>query len=284
MPKYKSRINNTHTNKTVKKSQPKKLLKKVTKEVKKTEEKMSTTGDVLSAQPLFTAAVQPQSAREAQLSGGVLRSGGVLPVAGAISVGGLVSEDEINRLTHEDMGHVLTNMDNDQHHLMQGVGGALLGMSHPMARIVRRHISGPFDHPTDVSKVATRDIVKSRSPQELANALHSEAMDMERGMNVGGGLLDSLKGLFKKGIKGARAAIRDPKAALKGAQHIGQRLSGALKKGIQIGKVLAPIIPGVGTVVEAAERIQPAIARGITIAEQLQGVLGGMNEPLVEMP
>ncbi len=281
MVKYKSRINSIA--KTVKKSPLKKKVKT-----------MSTTLNEASRTELFTNGVE----------GGSLSVGGNLPaVGGSIPVGGkikkvldnklskesslnkldVMGDGEIENMDYNNMNHVLGSMDNDQFHMLQGIAGGFLGASHPLSSVMMDHLGGSFDHPIDVSKLATRDILKSMSSAHLANALHSEAVDNRRGLETGGGLLDSLKKAFKKGVSGVKAVARNPRGTLKAATHIGSRLNSALKKGIGIAKLLEPSLPIVGPILKAAEAVQPSIEKAISITEQLESALGSADEPLVQM-
>lgn len=298
MVKYKSRINGRKPSS--------KVAKKVIKPKEKTNP-MTTTGDEASRTQLFEKGGVLPSGGAVQ-TGGELQTGGTIKTGGAVqtggvlrqnparqSLGGIISDEDIDKMTHEDMGHALSDMDNQTFHIMQGVGGAFLNMRHPMAGVAKAHLGGAFVHPKSVARMATKDILKAVHPLQLANILHEESQDQKRGMDVGGGLLSSLKAIFKKGVSRGRELLKDPKAALTGATQIADQLSKAIRKGISIAKVLSPAIaavggPDIGRVIEAAERVKGAVEAGKGVAERIKplfgggsfgGALGGIDEPLV---
>ena len=289
MVKYRSRINN-------KKPSSKVIKKVITQKAKP--KPMTTTGDEGSQTLLFGKGTTGGSLAAGGVlpsggsvqTGGTIKTGGTIRTGGAVQTGGVVSDEMIDKMTHGDMGHILNNMDNQTFHIMQGIGGAFLNMSHPMAEVAKTHLGGAFVHPKSVARMATKDILKSVHPLQLANILHEESQDQRRGMNVGGGLLSSLKALFKKGISRGREVLKDPKATLTGASRIASQLSNAIKKGVEVAKVLSPVIqavggPDIGSLISGAERVKSGLESGKKVAEQLQplfgGALGDIGDPVV---
>ena len=301
MVRYTSRINLPRARSVASKSQKRKKPVK-----KKPEQKMSTTGDELSAsQPFAGGVVSSGGALKsggALLSpavtvssglpgatGGSLGSGGGLQVGGALRSGGkLVSSEDIDKMSHEDMFHTLGEMNLPDYHMLQGVASSFLGMEHPLREPMMRHLGGGFVHPTSIFKAATRDILKAKHPQELARAVHGEFLDQMKGADVGGGLLDSLKSLFRKGVSRVKGLPAKVPGALKGAQLIGSRLSSALRAGQQIASILAPALPPaarekVEKVAELAGKAQAGVQRGRDVAKQIEAILGPMEAELVKM-
>lgn len=196
-------------------------------------------------------------------SGGKITSGGKISTGGRLSTGGKIDFDKTNKyideMNHEDAYHILGEMDSPTYHTLQGLGSAFLPTAdHPLREPYIKHCTGPdcggaFKHPSNVSKVATADLLKAGNPRHLARMMYSEWKDKKRGLNVGGGLLDSLKSVFKKGIKGL-------KSGSKVAYNVGKKLHSALERGIvlaeQLAGPLAPLakhlpkvnVPGVGKV------------------------------------
>jgi hypothetical protein len=157
-------------------------------------------------------------------------------------------------MTYPEAIHALGSMDDETFYILQGLGGAFLpNVDHPLKEPYIHHFGGGFKHPSGVSKVATMDIMKSETPRKLAQMLFSEWKDKNRGHKVGGGLLDSLKNVFKKGVSGI-------KRGSKAAYRAGQRLHSALERGIAVAEQLADVvgpvaanlpkvnIPGIGAV------------------------------------
>ena len=141
-----------------------------------------------------------------------------------------------------------------------------------------KHFGGGFDHPSHISKVATQDILKAETPCKLAGMLHSEWRDHNRGHKVGGGLLDLLKNVFKKGVSGL-------KTGSKAAYEAGKKLHSALERGIAIAEQLAgPLAPlkeyipenvgeKVKSAIDKAESASKTLGTALKVAEQVGNVL-----------
>lgn len=186
----------------------------------------------------------------------------------------------IGKLTHNGMIQVLNHMSPEQFHVLQGVAGAHLPQfdSHPFTPIARKVLGGSFTHPRNISKMATRDITRAVSAQQLATALHQEMRDAHRGMDVGGGLLDSLKHGFTRGFEGL-------KSSLSAGNRIGSVLHSALSTGIQIGQVFSPVVeslfPGAGELIKSgisgAEALKAGLETGLRAGEALEKGLEGIS-------
>lgn len=186
----------------------------------------------------------------------------------------------VSKLTHNGMIQVLQHMSPQQFHVLQGVAGAHLPNfnSHPLSGVSRKVLGGSFTHPRNISKMASRDIVRSISPQQLASALHMEMMDMQRGMPVGGGLLDSIKHNFNRGLSGLKSGIA-------AGTRLGNVLHGALSTGIKVGQVFSPVVdslfPGAGQLIESgissAEALKAGLEVGVKAGEALEKGLEGIS-------
>lgn len=263
--------------------------------------------------PVVKRAVQ--AVRERRSLGAAIPVGGVIP---ASPHGEPISEAAIDQLDPHVFIHMMNNMDMPTHQMLKGIASNFLGIEHPLKQITRGALGGDFTFPKNLSKIAMRDIIKAKSPQELAGALHSEWLDMMSGKlsaeEMGGGLFSSLKTLVKKGVKGARTAlkalgkgaataVRAVSAGAKGAQHIGKSVSNALMQGIEVANALSPIIQevfpqtegvlkaGLGKAnaanellkrgIDIAARTEKAVEPGVRFAE----LLGDIGDPIiVQMP
>ena len=224
------------------------------------------------------------------VSGGGLFSDSIGDVSGGVlgaKKGGVVAaslQGIIKKMTHNGMIQVLNHMSPQAFHMLQGVAGAHLPQfeGHPLTGIARKTLGGSFTHPRNISKMATRDITRAVSAQQLATALHAEMMEAQKGGDVGGGLLDSLKHGFNRGFEGF-------KSSLSAGNRIGSVLRGALSTGIQIGQVFSPVIeslfPGSGQLIEAgissAEALKAGLETGLRAGEALEKGLESIS-PLVE--
>ncbi len=307
MVKYSSRVNNVY----------------------RTNKKMTTTGDESSHVPGDTEEVDTSLPAGGSLStGGTISTGGrvrksavkkvakvvkaavskqlghVLPIGGTLRTGGAILQPhEVDDIQYPMMVYALGMMDMPTYYMLQGLAAAHLGMNHPLATPTRHALGGDFVHPKFISRVATRDILKSTTPQHLSQALYNEWMDSEKGSPVGGGLFDSLKMLVRKGVSGGKRALSalatGAKSAVKflqtgamAGQMIGRSLSNAIEQGIEVANVLAPAVSQVSSRagsqlergVSAASRARQAVNRGTDAASQAASILsalGPINAPLV---
>lgn len=182
----------------------------------------------------------------------------------------------VDKLSHNDMIQVLQHMAPSQFHILQGVAGAHLPQftNHPITGIAKKVLGGSFVHPRSISKMATRDITRAITPQQLATALHMEMLDMRKGQDVGGGLLDSLKHHFKRGFEGLKSGVS-------AGNRIGNVLNSALKTGIQAGQAFSPILqtlfPESTDLIKgglsSVEALQVGLEKGIRIGEQVEQTL-----------
>lgn len=230
--------------------------------------------------------------------------GAALPVGGVIATGGILNPDDIDNLPWQAMIHTLGAMDQPTYHMLQGLAAAHLGQTHPYAAPLKAALGGSFIHPKNISRLATKDILKANSPQILSTSLHNEWLDMMNGKDVGGGLFSSLKMLAKRGVagaksalsavsKGAQSAVKALSSGAKTAGMIGKSLSNAINQGIEIANVLQPAIgalhPATGELitkgVTTAKDLQAQVKRGTALATQvaegLEPILGSINAPRV---
>lgn len=179
----------------------------------------------------------------------------------------------VSKLTHNGMIQILNHMTPQQFHVLQGVAGSFLPQfeGHPLTGVARKTLGGSFTHPRNISKMATRDITRAVSAQQLATALHAEMMDSQKGLDVGGGLLDSLKHGFNRGFDGLKSGIAS-------GNRLGSVLHGALSTGIQVGQVFQPVVeslfPGSGALIKSgissAEALKAGLETGIRAGEALE--------------
>jgi hypothetical protein len=182
-------------------------------------------------------------------------------------------------MTYPEAVHALGSMDPDTFYVLQGVaGGFLKDVDHPLREPYIRHFGGGFEHPSNISKVATRDILKAETPCKLAGMLHSEWRDKNRGHKVGGGLFDSLKNVLKKGVSGL-------KKGTKAAYEAGKKLHSALERGINIASQLAgplkpltdalpsDVVSAVQKGVDKAQQASQTLGTALQVAEQVGNVI-----------
>ncbi len=226
------------------------------------------------------------------VSGGSLKTGGkkgsALKTGGRLRTGGKMDVDKTLQFVTSDMTypeavHALGQMDDETFYILQGLGGAFLpNVDHPLREPYIKHFGGGFQHPSNISKVATMDLLKAENPRRLAQMLHTEWRDHNRGHKVGGGLLDSLKNVFKKGVSGL-------KTGTKAAFSAGKKLHSALERGIDLAEQLAgPLgavaehlpkvnIPGVGAV-DVGSIAKVAVEQAGDVSKNLGQVLNTVSE------
>ncbi len=240
-------------------------------------------------------------------TGGGLTAGGDLTAGGNLTAGGDLFSDSldditnlhkvmpvkeggalatslqgvVDKMTHNGMIQVLQHMSPEQFHVLQGVSGSHLSQfnDHPLTPIARKVLGGSFTHPRNISKMATRDITRAVTAQQLSTALHAEMMDLQKGMAVGGGLLDSLKHGFKRAFDGLKSGVAS-------GNRIGKVLHRALSTGIKIGQVFSPVVesifPGAGSLIKtgisSAEALKAGLETGLRVGESLEKGLEGISE------
>lgn len=233
------------------------------------------------------------------------RLGVALPMNGQLPQGGaILSPDQIDNLPWQAMIHTLGAMDLPTYHMLQGLAAAHLGQAHPLAAPLKASLGGSFIHPKNVSRMATKDIMKAPNPQILSRALHNEWLDMMAGKDVGGGLFSSLKMLVKKGVAGgkqalsaiaggAKQAVRLLSSGAMAGQMAGKSLSNAIKQGVEIANAVQPALsqlsPAAGELLgrgtAAAQQAQALAERGVQIGSQVEDVLspilGAIDAPRV---
>ncbi len=264
----------------------KSVTKKIpsTTNVKKVLSKKSNKGGILPTPPegTFVAQVEPHEAEE---------------TGGAISVGGKITPEMIDNMSYPAMIQTLMHMDSKTYGMIQGMAASYLNIHHPYSKPLRIALGGSFEHSKDVSKVATRDIIRSPNALRLGMALHDEWLEHMNGANTGGGLFSSLKMLVKKGVsggkkalsklaEGAKGAVRTLARGTKAGVMVAKSVSNAINEGLKVASVLEPAIsqafPKAGDVIKTAQALgrtgQEKLERGIGIA---QGVSEGLD-PIVQ--
>lgn len=216
----------------------------------------------------------PASAKDPVDFGGSLPTGGVIPTGGAAQL------PEIDRMSFPAMIHTLGAMDQPTFHILQGMASTFLPrVIHPLKKPFMAALGGALLHPPGISKVATMDIVKAPTPQQLAMALHTEWLDSMKGRDVGGGLFDSLKSVIKKGISVVS------KGAMKALQ-VGTKLRGALQKGTAIAKSfqapLSAVVPAAGELlgkgIKGAEALDVGLGIGLAAGEKISAGLEDVSK------
>lgn len=279
MPRYTSRVKNTL--KPTQNSKPREMADKIVKT-----KKIGVVAKALA--PKVTAVVKKVIPIIKNRLGAALPVGGRLPTSPDV-----LSGETIDKLAPHVFIHMLSNMDMPTFHMLQGIAANYLKMEHPLNKIIGASLGGDFVMPKTLSKIAMRDVLKAKTPQELSSALHSEWLDMMDGKltptEVGGGLFSSLKVLVKKGIAGgkkalsalatgAAAAVRAVSAGAMGAQMVGKSVNNALMQGIEVANSLSPIIQSVFPKTEGvltaglghANAAKELLERGINIAGQVE--------------
>ena len=250
--------------------------------------------------------------------GGAIKVGGAISSGGAISVGGkvsantsMLSNETIDQLEPHVFTHMLLNMDAPTYEMIRSIAANYLRMQHPLQRITKAALGGSFEMPKSLSRISMKDIYNARSPQHLANALHSEVNDWYDGkvneQEFGGGLFSSLKTAVKKGINGSKRAlkalgsgaaqaVRIFSAGAKAAGMHGKAINNTLKKGIEIANAISPVIqqvfPKTQGVLKAglghAEAASELLTHGINVSERVADklkpaidILGDINDPIV---
>lgn len=263
-------------------------------------ESEAKVGGVLPTPPAgtFVAQVEPKQS-----------VAGSIPVGGSASVGGAITAERIDNMTYPEMIMTLQHMDNSAFGHLQGIAAAYLNMQHPLAKPYKIALGGSFEHPRNIAKIATRDVMKAPNALRLAMALHEEWLDDMNGKPTGGGLFMSLKMLAKKGIAGAKkalsavaeggkAAVRALASGTKAGVMVAKSVSNAIDQGLKVASVLEPAIsqafPKAGDVVRTAQALgetaQATLQRGIATGEKvsagldpLVAALGPVDAPLVEL-
>lgn len=301
MPKYTSRVKNTL------KAAPNPTKKEMASKILQAK---SAKSDKVKA---VVKAIAPKVAPVIKKVVSAVRQfrGAAIPVGGKLAdAPDMLSDNTVDQLSPHVFIHMLNNMDMPTYQIIKGIAANYLGMEHPLRKIVRGALGGDFVFPKTLSKIAMRDVMKAQNPQQLANALHGEWLDMMSGKlspeETGGGLFSSLKVLVKKGIaggkkalsalaSGAAQAVRIVSAGAMGAQMIGKSVNNALMNGIEVANSLSPIIQTVFPQTEGvlksglgkANALQELLARGIDLSSQVEtavapaiDVLGPLGAPI----
>ncbi len=147
----------------------------------------------------------------------------------------------VSKFDHRHMISYLNHIPDKHFKHIQGIVAHSLGKTkHKLFKKIDNAFGGKFkgEHPSKVSKVASRDILKAKDKHHLAAVLHGELMDKERGSNTGGGLLDSLKAHLGRAVKfGRSTAIKGAKGVLKVGDHLNQGLIFGLELIDRIGEL-----------------------------------------------
>ena len=105
------------------------------------------------------------------VSGGALATGGkkgsALKTGGRLRTGGKMDVDKTlqfvtSEISYPQAVHALGQMTDDEFYVLQGLGGAFLpNVDHPLREPYIKHFGGGFQHPANISKVATMDLIKA---------------------------------------------------------------------------------------------------------------------------
>ncbi len=186
------------------------------------------------------------------------------------------------------MIHSVQHMTPHEFGLCRGIASNFLKIPHPMDGHLKRHLDN-FKIPKGISKVALRDIIKAKSPHHLAEALHSEFLDMKKGMKVGGGLFDSMKSVFKKGLSGS-------KRLTSGIVNVSKSFDNIMKRGLLIAEAIEPLVeiidPDLGRAFSSAVKTARAIKTGAKVVgtsakvinKTLHGDIDGTIDALSKLP
>ena len=112
----------------------------------------------------------------------------------------------------------------------------------------------------------------------LSKAVHQEFLDSLMGKNTGGGLFDSIKNLFQKGLKTVAKGA-------KGALKVGKTLRNAISKGADIARTfqepISAISPSIGALLRkglgAAETLERGLETGLGVGEKISGQLQSLQ-------
>jgi len=224
-------------------------------------------------------------------TGGSLSSGGTLQTGGSLSSGGSIksnlssfnnARNFVQSLDHGAMGNVIAHMSLPDFSILQGLASASVGgVSHPMKNHIRKSLGGSFTHPKNVSRMATKDILKGNQIQ-IMNALHQEYLDKMSNRQVGGGLLDSIKHHMIRGLKGFNSKLSS-------GIKLAKQFESVLKKASLFAKNIAPSIksafPAQAGLIDAGvsglSSIEKGISKGLDVAEKAQTV-GQVSEGFVQ--
>lgn len=189
----------------------------------------------------------------------------------------------VQNMNHSSMINLLHHMPLPDFSLLQGIASSSLGnVLHPMKNIIRQHLGGKFEHPRGISKVATKDILMG-SQLDLAKALHHEFVDMQNGRKVGGGLLDSVKHHFIRGLSGFNSK-------LKSGLEIAKKFERILHRANQFAEQVAPSLksalpqfePLIETGLSGLKALDVGLEKGIALAEGAGGIGRIVEEELGE--
>lgn len=181
----------------------------------------------------------------------------------------------VERLHPHHIIHSIQHMTPHEFGLIRGVASNFLKIPHPMDNHLKNHL-GSFTFPKGISKVAMRDILKVKSPHHLAEALHGEYMDFKKGIKTGGGLFDSIKSIFKKGLS-------KTKGLSKGVVNVSSSFDKIMKRGLIIAEAIEPLVelidPNLGIAFSSALKTARKIKTGVKVigkgAEVLNRTLHG---------
>jgi len=217
----------------------------------------------------------PRSKKKKAVS---VNDGGVLFSGGAIRTGGSVSQGQIGELLHPVHAlHTLHVMDGGTFAGLKSIAGLTLGRRDHMSHHFEPLMPSVYnDHPSYLSPVATRDIIKSTGPLHLARMLHDE-IKSNRSL-VGGGLWDSIKHVFGKGREIFHKAASGVASAGHFVHDWGNKINGYVKKGLDVTRSLndntirkfSPEIAnvldkGIGVVKTASDLAD----RGLSVADKI---------------
>ncbi len=195
----------------------------------------------------------------------------------------LFDNKALNMLKHQHMVHIVQNMNPHEFGLVRGIASKFLNRPHPLDNHLSQHIKGGFLMPKGLEINALKDIIRAPSPHHLAEALHSEFLDFRKGMKTGGGLFDSIKSVFSKGLEGARTGT-------KSLLSVGRSFDTMLRRGLVIATAIEPLIsainPGLGEVfasaIKTAKLVNLASGTIVKGADVVHAILHGDAEDTLD--
>lgn len=240
-------------------------------------------GSAISGGALIDPAKITQATKRAQdIIGNIIKSDNVKERAQNI-VGKIgekaqsINQDiDIDKIGHKIMTHIIQHASPHQFSLVRGIASKFLKIPHHMDNYIASNLGSSFKIPKGIHRQAMMDVIKAPSQHFLAEMLHTEKVDKDSGMNVGGGLLDSLKAIYKKGLSAGRALSRK-------AISVGKSFDNMLKKGIVIAESIEPVVsafnPEIGDALSkglsAAEKVQTGLDVSIKSADAINSLLHG---------
>jgi len=184
-----------------------------------------------------------------------------------------ITKEHIDNFQPEQIIHMVQNMTPHEFGLMRGVASKFLNRPHPLDKHLEHNVGGNFKMPVHIIPNAMKDILRAQSPHFLAEALHSEMLDMKAGRDVGGGLFDSIRSVLSKGIEGGKKFTA-------GVSNVSKGFDSLMKRGILIAQAIEPLIqildPNLGEAFSAALKTAQIVKAGNNLVEAGSNAVNGL--------